>query len=263
VADLDKAIDLEPLEPSYRCRRGLLWLRKEQLGRALADFDEAIRLDPDNAHFHYERARAYLYHDSEVRPENALPDLDEAIRLKPDARWYREDRGHIYFYLGYWAKAAEDFACQDIAYTYRLCPERGASPVIWLYLARMFQGEEPIGIEAVERYLDWYSTVAPAGPDALPFAERSDWPVPLARFLAGQTDERELLATPSLDLSKPDLLPYEEVEERVKEYHFVMAELLLSRGSRDESREHLKKARFLPARNPMSWVVDRQLSCQD
>jgi hypothetical protein len=148
-----------------------------------------------------------------------------------------------------------------MAYRYRLCPYLGAELAVWIYLARRFQGEEVAGLEAVEGYLDWYEGVSPAQADTLPFREREYWPVPLARFLAGEIDERRLRETPPLDLNEPGLVPIEvrRIREGIMEYHFVMAELLISGGRPDEAQAHLKRACGLPPRNPMSWVVARQL----
>ena len=48
---------------------------------ALAEFDEAIRLDSDHAEAHYQRALAY---GALEQHERAIQDYDEAIRLDSD-----------------------------------------------------------------------------------------------------------------------------------------------------------------------------------
>jgi tetratricopeptide (TPR) repeat protein len=263
VADFDRAIDLEALDPSYRYRRGLVLLEKEELGRALEDFDEAIRLDPEEALYYYERARALLYHNPDVRLEDALPDLEEAIHLDPAAVWYRLDRGYIRFCMGRRADAAEDFACQDFRYMYQMCPYDGSDLIMWLYLARLFQGEEAAGLLAVKEYLHWFATGDDGGKYFKPLVSRfQDWSVPVARFLAGEIDEREFREAPSLDLKRPGLPSYRlpDIEERIMEYHFVIGELLLSQGRRDEALAHMKKASGLPAGNPRRWVIARQIT---
>lgn len=260
VADLNRAVGLEPQEPGYRHRRGLLRLAMGQPRKALGDLDEAIRLAPERALFYYERARVRLYYGLHGRPEEALPDLEEAIRLDPSTFWYRADRGYLRFCMGLWAEAAEDFACQDIPHRYRFCPYMGAEVVVWLYLARLFQGERAAGLRAVQEYLRWYEAVCPSRGDGGTSPERWSWPTPLARLLAGEIDERQLREHPSLDRNEPGLAPceVEDVDERVKEFHFVLGELALARGRRGEALSHLKRASGLPPRNPMSWVVARQ-----
>src|SRR6185369_11132901 len=143
--------------------------------------------------------------------EEALPDLDEAIRLDPagfvgsDSRL---DRGYVHFCQGRWADAAEDFASQNIPFRYQLCPHQGADLVLWLYLARLLQGEEAAGLRAVKDYLHWYATGE--GKRFGPLVSRfSYWPVPIARFLAGELDERQFRELPQLDLDQPGLADYE------------------------------------------------------
>ncbi len=263
LADLDRAIALKPLEPDHRCRRGLVWLEKRELGKALEDLDWAIRLDPKEARFHEERAKALLYENPDVRPEAALPDLEEAIRLNPDADWYRLHRGYIRFSQGRWAEAAEDLTRQNFRHLYSIAPYLGAERVVWIYLARRFDGQPASGLAAIREYLDWYRDEPEGHMQDQPFPERlQTWPVPLARFLAGDIGEPELFARKDLDVTNPDLIPWdlEGIHERIGECHFVLAELALAQGLPAEALPHLKKASGLPPRNPMSWVVARQLA---
>jgi hypothetical protein len=118
-------------------------------------------------------------------------------------------------------------------------------------------------VKAIEDYLSWYlSESAGHGRDRTPTEKLETRPVPLARFLMGQVDERGLLEREDLDPTKPDLVPtqLDDVHERLGECHFVFAEVLLARCRRSEALAHLRKASGLPARNPMSWVVARQLT---
>jgi tetratricopeptide (TPR) repeat protein len=46
LADFGEAIRLEPREPLYYRNRPLVWSAKQKYAKAVADFDEAIRLDP-------------------------------------------------------------------------------------------------------------------------------------------------------------------------------------------------------------------------
>jgi hypothetical protein len=64
-----------------------------------------------------------------------------------------------------------------------------------------------------------------------------------------------------LDVTNPDLIPWDldGIHERIGECHFVLAELSLARGSHGDALLHLKKASGMKPRNPVSWVVTRQL----
>ena len=54
----------------------------DKVDDAVADYDEAIRLQPDSAAAYYNRG---LAKDALKRYDDAIADYDEAIRLQPDA----------------------------------------------------------------------------------------------------------------------------------------------------------------------------------
>jgi tetratricopeptide (TPR) repeat protein len=251
--DFDRAVAREPLDPDFQRRRGDALLRLGMLGRALEAYDVAIRLDPKEAYYHYLRAWALLFHNPRVRPEEALPDLEAAIQLDPRSSWYREDRGYIRFCQGSWRDAAEDFACQLIPPEMKDCPEEGAGLVVWHALARWFQGEEATGLGMLRSYLRWYARVSEDRFKAKPLAERLEvWPVPLARFVAGEIDERQFR-----ELPERVPIEMESIEESIGEANFVVGALWLARGYRDEARPLLEKALNLPPCNPMGWAATR------
>ena len=86
MADFDEAIRLAPTDAeAYYCR-GTAYFDQHQPDRAIADYNEAIRLDRI-AHFEVrvvmslaERGRAW---NSKGEYDKALVNLDEAIRLDP------------------------------------------------------------------------------------------------------------------------------------------------------------------------------------
>ena len=47
LSQVTRAVELCPAEPEYRWRRSALWKRKGEEGRAGADIEEAVRLDPN------------------------------------------------------------------------------------------------------------------------------------------------------------------------------------------------------------------------
>ena len=264
VADFGRAIELRPLTPSYYYKRGAVWRRLGDMARALQDFDEAVRLAPEEALYYHQRAVARLYEGLEGSPlEEALPDLENAIRLDPNTSWYREERGYIRFCQGRWAEAAEDFAKQDYRYSAESFPYLGATTVVWLYLARLFQKLPGAGLKAVQDYFHWYlNESAGHGRENPPEKKLECWPVPLARLVAGEVDGQQILATKQLELARPDIVECEiaTVEEEVKECHFVLAELAWAAGRRGEATAHLRSASGLPRRNAMSWAVGSQLA---
>ncbi|MGE0422384.1 MAG: tetratricopeptide repeat protein [Reyranellaceae bacterium] len=77
----------EPPGESERVRaadflnRGRAYQRTGQLDRAIADYNEAIRLDPSNVDAYVRRGIAYTENGQH---DQAIIDFDEALRLKPD-----------------------------------------------------------------------------------------------------------------------------------------------------------------------------------
>ena len=86
--------------------RGLAYKRKGLWDKAIADYDEAIRLKPDLAETFINRGTAYYY---KGQFDRAIRDYDEAIRLKPDNAQVFADRGLSYEKKGELTQALRDF----------------------------------------------------------------------------------------------------------------------------------------------------------
>ena len=80
IADYNEVIRLDPIYAKAYCDRGNAWRNKGDLDRAIADYNEAIRLDPKDAGCYKNRGVANLYAGSLSR---ALADLNQASELKP------------------------------------------------------------------------------------------------------------------------------------------------------------------------------------
>jgi len=106
IAEYDEAIRLEPyLAPAY-INRGIAYARLGQHQRAIQDFDEAIRLDPQYAEAYYSRGLAY----GELGQfQRAIQDLDEAIDFNPQYTLAYNNRGTAYISLGQFQRAIQDF----------------------------------------------------------------------------------------------------------------------------------------------------------
>ncbi len=63
------------------CRSSSSWRGHQQRTRAIADLDEAIRLDPTKSVAYTNRGHAW---NEKGEYEKAIADLDEALRRKPD-----------------------------------------------------------------------------------------------------------------------------------------------------------------------------------
>lgn len=86
--------------------RGLAYDARGDDTRAIADYDAAIKLNPNSAHAFNNRGNAYRALGRDAR---AIEDYDEAIRLKPDYAHAFNNRGTAYGDLRQYARAIEDF----------------------------------------------------------------------------------------------------------------------------------------------------------
>ena len=66
-------------KPEYYCFRGILQLKYEDYDEALADFDQALMLDPNYATAIYYRARVLFIDKNRVEPEELLEEVNAAI----------------------------------------------------------------------------------------------------------------------------------------------------------------------------------------
>ena len=105
IADFDSAIRLNPDYAKAYLNRGLA---KGQLGQhfaAIADYDSAIRLNPDDAKTYYNRGNAKYNLGQHFA---AIADFDSAIRLNPDDANAYYNRGSAKTQLNRISEAKQD-----------------------------------------------------------------------------------------------------------------------------------------------------------
>ena len=106
MADYGEAIRLDPRSANARLFRSSLFQNAGDHDRAIADLSEAIRIDPSVALFFTRRGVSY---DAKHDYERAIADFTESLRLNPgniDAIW---GRGQANAYAGYRARAIADY----------------------------------------------------------------------------------------------------------------------------------------------------------
>ena len=86
--------------------RGLAYRRQGQNDLAIANYNEAIRLKPDDADAFVNRGYAYI---GKGQYALAIADDNEAIRLKPDNADAFANRGSVYFGKGQYDLAIMDY----------------------------------------------------------------------------------------------------------------------------------------------------------
>lgn len=118
-------------DPNYYIMRGNSYKNDGLYNRAIADYDTAVRLDPDFPASYNNRGVAYGKLGMHRR---AIDDYDIAIRLNSNDMAAFKNRGNAHFYLGNFGAAARDFealADDKPSDAYRM---------IWLYLAQARSG---------------------------------------------------------------------------------------------------------------------------
>ena len=108
IADFSEAIRLNPLDASAYVGRGAAYLNKDEPHKAIADFSEAIKLSPGQAFAHLQRGIAY-HRVGEA--DKALEDYGEAIKLTPKDPTPYVNRGIVYYTKkGQYEAAITDFS---------------------------------------------------------------------------------------------------------------------------------------------------------
>ena len=107
IADFDKAIELNPedVHVDYR-NRGVAYRKLKQYDKAIADYDKAIELNPKDADTYHNRGFAY---DELKQYDKAIADYDKAIKLNPEYAYAYNNRGYTYLWLKKCDKAQTDF----------------------------------------------------------------------------------------------------------------------------------------------------------
>jgi uncharacterized caspase-like protein/Tfp pilus assembly protein PilF len=105
IADYDEAIRLDPKLARAFWGRGISYTWKDDDTRAIADFDEAIRLNPKLAGVFFERGKAHARKGDDAR---AIADLDEALRIDPKFTGAFFERGKAHARKGDDARAIAD-----------------------------------------------------------------------------------------------------------------------------------------------------------
>ena len=108
IAACTRAIHSGAGRPSVNYHnRGVAYREKGDTDRAIADYTEAIRLDPKHAEAHVNRGQAYSL--KREGTDRAIADFTEAIRLDPKLAHAYFSRGLAYEKLADFARARSDY----------------------------------------------------------------------------------------------------------------------------------------------------------
>jgi tetratricopeptide (TPR) repeat protein len=109
ISDFTEAIRLDPNYALAYFNRGKAYIHQGSFDKAVSDFTQAIRLDPNYALAYFNRGKAYTYQNYQIADDNAMSDFTEAIRLDPNFALAYFHRGEVYSNRGNHYKAISDY----------------------------------------------------------------------------------------------------------------------------------------------------------
>ena len=106
IADFDSAIELNPEDPGAYLWRGLSYLRKEDYDEAIANFTQATELKLENPYAYSGRGRAHL---GKGDYDKAIADFTQATELKSEGPYAHLGRGQAHLGKEDYDEAIADF----------------------------------------------------------------------------------------------------------------------------------------------------------
>ncbi len=199
---IESGKETRPDQAAAYDNRGAAYAFKGDFDRAIANFTEAIRLDPKDVFAFHNRGIAYA---AKGDFDRAIADDSEAVRLDPkDALGYA-NRGRANLYSGALSKALA-----DLNQASELDP-KNAYMALW--------------VDIVSKRSNLPSWLA----DAAKQIDMTKWPAPIIRLYLGQLTLEAVLAA----ADNPDA---KTKKAQVCEANFFGGELALQQGRKDEAR---------------------------
>lgn len=106
LADFDEAIKLDPDNETYRLLRAVFLRNRQKFDEALAEVNQMINDSPDDANALILQGEIFRQLD---KPDQALESFNEATKLAPQAPGPYQNRGEIYREQSEFAKAIDEF----------------------------------------------------------------------------------------------------------------------------------------------------------
>jgi lipoprotein NlpI len=146
--------------------RGAEWANKGESDRAIADFDQTLKLQPGTAVVYHARAVELAGRGDYAR---AIADYDQTLKLDPTAT-ADFGKGRALYYMGNYRAAAATLEAE-------LQARPNLYVALWLYLARQ-RG----GVADADEQLERETRRLRAG-----------WPAPVVAYYMGRTDEQSVI----------------------------------------------------------------------
>ncbi len=106
IADYNQAIQINPQDAEAYNNRGIAYADLGQYEQATADYNQALQINPQLAEAYYNRGNAYY---DLGQYEQAIADYTQAIQINPQLAKAYHNRGVTYAHLGQYEQAIADF----------------------------------------------------------------------------------------------------------------------------------------------------------
>ena len=208
IADYDEAIKLDPKNASALTNRGTAHSEKGDADAALADFDEAIKRNPRYASAYFNRANSYA---ARADADRAIADYTSSIRY---------DRRNVNAFIArgalYLAGGAVPKARADMALAARL-DRKNAYAVLWQDIAERRAKQKGV-LTRGAKSLDMKA-----------------WPAPVIRLFTGEIKQDAVLS--AADDANPTVK-----QAHICEANFYGGQYALIEGQRDDAQKLFEAA---------------------
>ncbi|MBC6474770.1 MAG: serine protease [Hormoscilla sp. GM102CHS1] len=106
IADYNQAIRISPNYAHAYNNRGVIYNNQGEYERAIADYNQAIRINPNYSHAYNNRGLAY---NNQGEYERAIADYNQAIRINPNYALAYNNRGVAYNNQGEYERAIASY----------------------------------------------------------------------------------------------------------------------------------------------------------
>src|SRR5215468_9510702 len=205
IEDYNQAIRLNPNHANAFSNRGVAYGRKGDYDRAIENYDQAIRLNPKYINAFYNRGNAYRRKRDYDR---AVQNYDQVIRLNPKHADAYSNRGLVRFYQGQFAAAVPDFS-QAVGFA-----PTNLYRILLLYLAQARAGQN--AQDDLAR--------ATIGLDL------KEWPGPIVSMYLGKVPEQAVFDAIA------DADPNRQRQKRCQAYFYVGQQMLIGQKNGDAAK---------------------------
>jgi tetratricopeptide (TPR) repeat protein len=105
IADYDRALRLQPGNAAFHFERAGIFTNLQDYPHAIADYDRSLTIDPVNPKAHFLRGVSYYQLGEHPR---AIVDYGEALRLDPEFSPVYNERAWALYLVGRYGEALED-----------------------------------------------------------------------------------------------------------------------------------------------------------